>query len=286
MKPVTLYWREFPGGIYNAVELRYFPVNLIEPPLHRESWLVDNDWKITKRNYAHAIGKCREALFGYIERMKKPRLLDLFCGAGGSAKGYKDAGFHVTGVDIKPQPRYVGDVFIQGDALEYLREHGHEYDVIHASPPCQFAAQMFNPRKPEKRQEHQNLIPKTRALLQQLGKPYVIENVKGARKHLVNPLMLHGSMFGLPVFRDRYFEMSHPIYFTPVPRRDYTPVPINSSSKVGNKSKPTKIMAQAMNIDWMIRSELRQAIPPAYTEFIGKQMISHLSNISKSSKLE
>lgn len=204
---------------------------------------------------------------------QRPKLLDLFCGAGGAARGYQNTGFHVTGIDIQPQPRYAGDVFIQADALDYLREHGQEYDAIHASPPCQFASGMFNPVKPEKRAVHINLIPAVRGLLAALNKPYVIENVKGARRYLINPLMLHGSMFGLPIFRDRYFEMSHPIYFTPVPRRDYTPVPINSSSKPGNKYAPVALMRTAMGINWMTKAELREAIPPSYTEFIGRHLL-------------
>lgn len=205
-------------------------------------------------------------------RGSKPLLLDLFCGAGGAGMGYHMAGFAVIGVDIRPQPRYPF-TFIQGDALEYAAAHGHEFDAIHASPPCQFAARMFNPAKPEKRLEHKNLIPHTRAILQQLGKPYVIENVEQARAYLINPLMLHGSMFCLPIFRDRYFEMSHPIYFTPVTRRDYTPVPINSSSKPGNKYAPVSVMRDAMGINWMTKAELREAIPPAYTEFIGRHLL-------------
>lgn len=205
---------------------------------------------------------------------QRPKLLDLFCGAGGAARGYQLAGFHVTGIDIRPQPRYTGDVFVQADALEYLREHGQEYDAIHASPPCQFASGMFNPVKPEKRAVHINLIPAVRGLLAALNKPYVIENVKGARRYLINPLMLHGSMFGLPVYRERYFEIVPPIYFlSSVPRRDYTPVPVNGSSKRGNTYAPAALMGEAMGIDWMTKMELRQAIPPAYTEFIGRHLL-------------
>lgn len=206
----------------------------------------------------------------------KPKLLELYSCAGGAGWGYVLAGFEVTGVDIKPQPRYKPGRFIQSDALEYLAVHGHEYDVIHASPPCQFACQMFCPTKPEKRQEHVNLIPATRELLQQLGKPYIIENVKGARKHLIDPIMLHGSMFGLPIFRDRYFEMypNAPLMMPAPIRRDYTPVPINSSMKEGNKYATVAQMKVAMEIDWMIKTELREAIPPAYTRWIGNYLMS------------
>jgi DNA (cytosine-5)-methyltransferase 1 len=205
--------------------------------------------------------------------MSKPILLDMFCCAGGAAKGYMNAGFEVWGVDINPQPRYAGDRFFQDDALDFLANNWKRFDAIHASPPCQFASQMFCPTNPDKRKEHLNLIPATRQLLKAVGLPYVIENVKGARKHLLNPLMLHGSMFQLPIYRERFFEMSSPVYFVPMPRNDYTPVPVNSSSKEGNKHASKARMGEAMGIDWMTKAELRQAIPPAYTEFLGKQLL-------------
>jgi len=208
----------------------------------------------------------------------RPKLLDLFCGAGGAGMGYHLAGFDVTGVDIEPQSHYPF-AFVQDDALDFAAAHGHEYSVIHASPPCQFASIMFDPTQPEKRQEHKNLIPATRAVLQQLGKPYVIENVKGARKHLHNPLMLTGSMFGLPIFRDRYFEIVPPIWFAPaVPRYDFEPVPINGSSI---RYPLADEMRTAMQIDWMTKMELRQAVPPAYTQFIGQHLLQILEYRSK-----
>jgi DNA (cytosine-5)-methyltransferase 1 len=200
--------------------------------------------------------------------------------------GYFRAGFDVTGVDIHPQKRYPFR-FVQDNALEYLYKHGHEYDFIHASPPCQFAAQMFCPTRPEARLEHRNLIPQTRALLRLTGKPYVIENVKGARKHLIDPIMLHGSMFNLPIFRDRYFEMypDAPLFMPAPIRRDYTPVPINSSSKEGNKHASVVDMAQAMNIDWMTKAQLRQAIPPAYTHWLGLELLKLTSETSRARKV-
>jgi DNA (cytosine-5)-methyltransferase 1 len=203
----------------------------------------------------------------------KPSLLDLFCGAGGAAMGYHLAGFDVTGVDIEPQPHYPF-AFIQDDALDYAAEYGYEYDAIHSSPPCQFASVMFDPTQPEKRDEHQNLIPAVRKILQQHGKSYVIENVKGARHHLINPLMLTGSMFGLPIFRDRYFEIEPPIWFAPViPRYDFKPVPINGSSI---RYPLVADMRIAMQIDWMTKMEMRQAVPPAYTRFIGEHLLAAL----------
>jgi DNA (cytosine-5)-methyltransferase 1 len=142
----------------------------------------------------------------------KPRLLDLFCGAGGCSVGYARAGFEVVGVDIVPQPRYPF-AFVQADALEYLHElcslgssrFGVEiqFDAIHASPPCQ-AHSAVTPDK----SVHENLIPETRELLEATGLPYVIENVEGAKAELHDPAMLCGSMFDpiLDVRRHRLFE--------------------------------------------------------------------------------
>jgi DNA (cytosine-5)-methyltransferase 1 len=210
----------------------------------------------------------------------RPLLYDLFCKAGGCTKGYQMAGFRVVGVDIESQKNYIGDGFIQMDALEfmarYLRGAFPVAAAFHASPPCQFGSQMFCPTKPEARENHLNLIEPIRKLLIATGKPFVIENVKGMKKYLINPLLLHGSQFDLPIFRDRYFEIEPPIYFLPnSPRRDYTPVPINSSSKKGNTYAPAETMRQALGIDWYItKSEAREAIPPAYTHFIGRHLMS------------
>ena len=131
------------------------------------------------------------------------RLLDLFCGAGGAAVGYHRAGFDdITGVDIKPMPRYPFE-FVQGDALEYVIEHGAEFDVIHASPPCQ----AYSVETPIKyKHTHPDLIEPTRKALEKVGKPYIIENVSGARSKLYRSVMLCGTMFGLNIWRHRYFE--------------------------------------------------------------------------------
>jgi DNA (cytosine-5)-methyltransferase 1 len=146
----------------------------------------------------------------------RPRLLDAFCGAGGAAKGYMDVGFHVTGVDLKFQPRYIGDEFIEGDALEYLAEHGREYDAIHASPPCQGYSIMHN-LPWLKGREYPLLILPLREMLEGIDRPYVIENVMGARygakgltkrgleAHGLQAGYLCGTMFGLPMYRHRLF---------------------------------------------------------------------------------
>jgi DNA (cytosine-5)-methyltransferase 1 len=141
--------------------------------------------------------------------MSRPRLLDLFCKAGGAGMGYSRAGFEVVGVDKEPQQRYPF-CFVQADALEYAAACGHCFDAIHASPPCQADSIMRRGRW--KGREHPQLIPQTRELLISSGKPYVIENVVGA--DLIDPIMLCGSMFGLrtkhgsQLRRHRLFELN------------------------------------------------------------------------------
>jgi DNA (cytosine-5)-methyltransferase 1 len=209
----------------------------------------------------------------------KPRLLDLFCGAGGAGMGYHRAGFEVVGVDIEPQKNYPFE-FHQGDALEYLAEHGHEFDVIHASPPCQAYSDTYSLPNVG---EYPELISPVRALLLAIGKPYVIENVDNAP--LDNPLMLCGTMFGLRLIRHRLFECRPPVWFPPGPcqcRHLYTNSARGFSSfdngataiTVAGNNYPLKDGAVAMGIDWMTnRGELSEAIPPAYTEFIGAQLL-------------
>lgn len=215
----------------------------------------------------------------------KPRLLDLYSGAGGAGVGYTHAGFEVVGVDLHKQKNYPYE-FHQGDALAYVAAHGHEYDAIHASPMCQVHsnASRLNPTR-----EHIDLIPQTRYWLQALGKPYIIENVKGARKLLHNPIMLCGCQFGLKTYRPRYFEsnvyLSQPKHY---PHDDNTP-PVGK----GKSAKGFFSLAQGgipgvtyeerridgMGVDWVITNyELSQAIPPAFTHYIGLQLINYLNN--------
>lgn len=220
--------------------------------------------------------------------MSGPRLLDLFCGAGGAACGYVRAGFDVTGVDHKPQKNYLksgASAFIQADALEYCREHGHEFDAIHASPPCQAHTSlrsMWNSR------EHPELVGPTRSELLRLGLPFVMENVPGAP--LLNASVLCGTMFDLgtgdaELRRHRLFETSFVLSGIPDCKhyargrvcgvygghgRDRRRV---SSVRDGTQQFSTDQRREAMGIDWMNGNELSQAIPPAYTEFIGLQLI-------------
>lgn len=217
---------------------------------------------------------------------RRARLLDLFCGAGGAGMGYYRAGFEVVGVDIKPQPNYPFE-FHQADALEYLAEHGYEFDAIHASPPCQ----LFSiATKEEHRKNHKNLITPVREILTKFDKPHVIENVEGARRVMDNPFVLCGTMFGLGVFRHRCFETN--IFILEIEHTKHTGIigDGNYFSVAGgagrwktwgkvmrNVSKGTVAeWKNAMGIDWMTRKELTQAIPPAYTEYIGHYLMQHI----------
>jgi DNA (cytosine-5)-methyltransferase 1 len=194
------------------------------------------------------------------------RLLDLFCGAGGAAVGYHRAGFQVTGVDIEPQPRYPF-TFIQADAMEFPLEG---FDVIHASPPCQH----YSEATPiEARKNHPDLIAPIRERLR--GKNYVIENVDGARRELRDQFVLCGTMFNLRVFRHRWFEVpSLPLILVPPCKHDFYPVVVSGSAHGRGEAKVPE-MIEAMGVPWMkIRKEVREAIPPAYTEFIGKHLLA------------
>ena len=206
--------------------------------------------------------------------MSKPRLLDLFCGAGGCAKGYQRAGFYVVGVDIKNQPRYCGDEFVQGDALEYLKEHGHEFDAIHASPVCR----RYSECTPlETRGNHPDQIAEVQGCLRELGKPYVIENVEGAAHLLSQPIMLCGTMFGLNVWKHRFFEVSpEPPALLPQCSHVGSPVLTVGRNRKGKEATGAQ-MNGALGCEWLgNRQERRDAIPPAYTEFIGIQLMEHI----------
>jgi DNA (cytosine-5)-methyltransferase 1 len=246
----------------------------------------------------------------------KPRALDLFCGAGGATRGLQKAGFHVTGVDIKPQRHYCGDEFHQADALEFPLEG---FDFIWASPPCEaFTALRFMPTA----KAHPNLIPQTRAKLISSGVPYCIENVEGAPLGESGYLiMLCGTMFGLQTVdgraelrRHRLFETSFSIALRPACRHNATSMTVCGHTPVDNRHRmaicvngtgsplsgrmprraitvtgdtaqtntvrnttretfTTQQAREAMGIDWMPMSALSQAIPPAYSRFIGEHAI-------------
>lgn len=210
------------------------------------------------------------------------RLLDLFCCAGGAGMGYHRAGFDVVGVDIEPQPNYPFE-FIQADALEYLAEHGHKFDVIHASPPCQG----YTALKAVHGNQWPLLIEPVRELLDTIGKPYVIENVQGAPVR--RDLTLCGEMFGLSVIRHRYFELggwsTEPMPHVPHRGRvggwrhgEHFDGPYFAVYGEGGGKGSVAQWQQAMGIDWTdIRREIAEAIPPAYTEFIGRQLLAAIT---------
>jgi DNA (cytosine-5)-methyltransferase 1 len=245
----------------------------------------------------------------------KPKALDLFCGAGGATKGLQRAGFYVVGVDIKPQPRYCGDEFIQADAMEGWPGLQDDFDFIWASPPCQAHTVL---RKMWNSKQHVDLVTPTRERLAILKVPWAIENVPGAP--LGFSAKLCGTMFdlrtpcGAELRRHRYFETS---FLVTVPKchhgkscvgvygghvrdrcrtvgiygegvRDLShdrrrTITVTGSTPqqnvVRNRVRQTYTpddAAKAMGIDWMTLAELCQAIPPAYSEYIGKFAMQHL----------
>lgn len=213
-----------------------------------------------------------------MDEVVKPRLLDLFCGAGGAAHGYALAGFEVVGVDIAPQPNYPYE-FAQGDVLqEGVELFAVDYfDAIHASPPCQRFSRMTDRWK--RQSEHPDLIGPTRELLAATGLPYVIENVIGAP--LREPICLCGRSFGLAVRRHRLFELGGfaiplipPCSCGESPALQVNGHPGGSSVRdPRSRFGSTQEWAVGLGIDWMTGAEMAEAIPPAYTEFIGSQLI-------------
>lgn len=216
--------------------------------------------------------------------MRKPRLLDLFCGAGGCAVGYHRAGFDVTGVDVRRQPAYPFQ-FVCGDAIQFLVEHHREFDAIHASPPCQLfsvASKQDGFGKSREEVPHHDLLTPVRAELWRLGVPFVIENVVGAP--LKADLLLCGKMFGLGVVRHRVFytrgfKCPQPTH----PRHRGLVVTVaghsGGSSRRDGSSRfaGVEMRRAAMGIDWMTNSELVEAVPPAYTAYVGQHLFKVVS---------
>lgn len=225
------------------------------------------------------------------------RLLDLFSCAGGAAVGYYRAGFEVVGVDINSQSNYPFEHHV-ADAVEFVKEHGHEFDAIHASPPCQ----AFSKTKTLHSNEHPDLIEPTREALVASGEPWVIENVVGAP--LMNPLKLSGQHFGmvaedvdgvpLKLVRNRLFESNIPLaapgeFFA---NKDiqtasvygagggWTPAHRDNPDRRGGYIPHTDVVKELLGIDWMTKHEMSQSIPPVFTEFVGRQLIEHLAGQS------
>jgi DNA (cytosine-5)-methyltransferase 1 len=210
--------------------------------------------------------------------MARPRLLDLFCGAGGAAMGYHRAGFDVTGVDIRPQPRYPFR-FVQADAMTYPLDG---WDVIHASPPCQDHSSLRS-----RADEHGTgwMLDATLERLAAQSASWVVENVGAA--HNRADFLLCGEMFGLRTVRHRRFTLdprwpgllmipAHPRHRRPTSTKNRIAAlaeghNLSVTGNIGRHAGPL-----CMGIDWMTGAELSQAIPPAYTEYIGAQLLDAL----------
>ena len=245
-------------------------------------------------------------------RVSRPRLLDLFCGQGGAAAGYIAAGWDVTGVDIANHAHRYPGAFVQGDALAYLAQHGHGYDAIHASPPCQ-GYTIATAGNPTARAKHRRLIAATRELLILAGRPWVIENVEQARRQMVDPIMLCGRMFGLgaldedgePLVLDRHrlFESNVPLVAPPHPKHGAEQVAgvYGGSRRAKRRDGETlaevaprdryaarvergggyvprsiAVQQRLLGIDWMTVKGMQESIPPAYAEFVGRQLLAHV----------
>ena len=219
---------------------------------------------------------------------RKFRILDLFCCAGGAGVGYRDVGFEVVGVDINVQPNYPLP-FLQADALKLDPKFVASFDAIHASPPCQSYSDLA--KRNGNADEWPRLVEPVRKMLVRSGLPYVIENVDGAP--LRDPVVLCGTMFpGLRVLRHRLFEANFPIL---VPAHNKHPKVHTFDRRKSHfgKTDEWKDFVQvtgggnctlaaaraAMGIDWMTKTEINEAIPPAYTRFVGKQLLRHLAEV-------
>ncbi|MGW4648085.1 DNA methylase [Kitasatospora sp. NPDC004289] len=218
-----------------------------------------------------------------------PRLLDAFCCAGGAGHGYHLAGWDVTGIDIVDRPNYPHR-FVQADAVQFIAEHGHEYQLIHTSPPCQAKCALTVGTNASRGwgAEHEDLVAATRAALAVAGRPYVIEQPDG-RAPIRKDLSLCGEMFGLGVIRHRNFELGG--WSMPQPPHlkhrgrvrgyrhgEWFDGPYVAAYGNGGGKATVPEMQAAMGITWTdVREELTEAIPPAYTELIGRHALTALA---------
>jgi DNA (cytosine-5)-methyltransferase 1 len=209
--------------------------------------------------------------------MSRPRLLDMFCGAGGCSVGYHRAGFDVVGVDIAPQPNYPFELH-QADAMTFPLEG---FDAVHASPPCQ----MYSRALKHMSAPQPMLIDVVRVRLIANGAPWVIENVEGAPLPVQSTLlgqhgvMLCGTAFGMRVFRHRLFETSFEVSGPPCAHTRPAMNPHNAKGRElmyeeFGRGDPEKVWCRDMGIEWMGRYEAREAVPPAFTEHIGRQLLA------------
>jgi DNA (cytosine-5)-methyltransferase 1 len=225
----------------------------------------------------------------------KPRLLDLFCCAGGASAGYSSAGFDVTGVDIQEQPNYPFP-FIRADALKLSPGFIASFDAVHASPPCQSYSDLA--RRNNNADKWPRLIEPVRKLLVRSGVPYIIENVDGAP--LVNAALLCGTMFSqLRVLRHRLFEANF-LILTPSHRKHPKVHTFDRRKSHFGKTDEWKDFVQvtgggnctlaaardAMGIQWMTKREINESVPPAYSHFVGGQLIKYLSSRNRLRAME
>lgn len=224
--------------------------------------------------------------------MRKPHILDLCCGVGGTTRGYQMAGATVTGVDSEPQPDYCGDGFEQTDAIEFVKKYGRRFDFIHASWPCQGYGPLGRGTNANSH-EYPQLIEVGRAAMQETGRPWVIENVAGAP--IRKDLMLCGEMFGLAVQRHRFFEFSDGLPVDkPVHKKHRGRVagmrhgqwfegPYFAVYGEGGGKGTVEQWRDAMGIHWTFtRKSIAEAIPPAYTEWIGNVIFKEMGDGSRS----
>jgi len=220
---------------------------------------------------------------GSTTALRRPRVLDLFCCSGGAGMGYWRAGFDVVGVDITPRPRYPFR-FILGDALDAMREMCQDYHLVHASPPCQPHTSLT--KGTNQGRTYADFLTEMRELCLWYGVDWVIENVPGAPMR--SDLVLCGEQFGLDVIRHRHFELgwlgtdtpqqpSHVKHRGPVRgwrHGVWRDGPYIAAYGRGGGKGSVPEMQQAMGIDWTdVHEELTEAIPPAYTEWIGRAFI-------------
>jgi DNA (cytosine-5)-methyltransferase 1 len=238
------------------------------------------------------------------------KAIDLYCGAGGATRGLQDAGFHVVGVDLYPQPNYCGDAFIQADAIEFLATTDlNRFDFIWASPPCpRFTALKTAPNA--KGDAHPDLITPTRELLERSGKPYCIENVEGAKKYLISPFQLCGTSFGLetPPYntaphgfelqRHRLFEISGFPVSPPPCRHNGRPVigvygghnrdrrrELGKNHRSGsNLPLEFGFIAMGVPLGSMTLTSLCDGIPPVYSRFIAEAFLATQRDRADSAK--